>query len=61
MLIVHTKSIKNDIRTDPDAMYGFGFYPHPYASANLQVQRVSAIRAQSQLTSSAPLVVIHLV
>lgn len=36
--------------------YGVGFYPHPYASTNLQVQRVSAIRAQSQLTSSAPLV-----
>ncbi len=36
---------------------GVGFYPHPYASTNLQVHRVSAISAQSQLTSSAPLVV----
>jgi len=35
-----------------------GFYPHPYASVNLQVQRVKALRAQSQLTSSAPLVVV---
>lgn len=34
------------------------FYPHPYASVNLQVQRVKALRAQSQLTSSAPLVVV---
>ncbi len=35
-----------------------GFYPHPYVSASLQVQRVKALRAQSQLTSSAPLVVV---
>jgi len=35
-----------------------GFYPHPYASVSLQVQRVKALRAQSQLTSSAPLVVV---
>lgn len=40
-----------------NAMNGVGFYPHPFASTNLQVQRVSATSAQSQLTSSAPLVV----
>ena len=35
-----------------------GFYPHPYASTNLQVQRVSAACAQSQPTHSAPPVVV---
>lgn len=37
-------TIKKDARTEPDIIT-VGFYPHSYASVNLQVQRVRAMRA----------------
>ena len=44
---------KNDLRIEPDIVIR-RFHPHPYASVNLQVQRVNALRALSQPTDIGP-------
>jgi len=60
MSLSDIKKIKNDARTEPHIVIVSVSIHNPYASVNLQVRRVKALRAQSQLTSSAPLVVVHL-
>jgi len=56
MLGVKKNNKKTIPRTEPDIV-GVGFYPHPCASINLQVQRVRTFLVHSQ-PLQAPLVVL---